>query len=159
MLQRLQHTQKKESEVFNSLTSAIKMALQSQKSRLIQKQEKNDRIRREYLEPPKLSQWEELLRQQINNGFILPVKPPKNPQRTSMTDYQDNGIEGNGKKREQFSESNRRMQGPLIHSVDFKATANPANINMSPSQLTLYQLTGANKKQNSRYQNNTNSHS
>jgi len=28
----------------------------------MQKQEKNDRIRREYMEPPKLSQWEEILR-------------------------------------------------------------------------------------------------
>ena len=55
MLQRLQNTQKKESEVFNNLTQAIKVALQSQKERLLQKQEKNDRIRREYMEPPKLS--------------------------------------------------------------------------------------------------------
>ncbi len=62
MLQRLQNTQKKESEVFNGLTQAIKLALQSQKERLMQKQEKNDRIRREYMEPPKLSQWEEILR-------------------------------------------------------------------------------------------------
>lgn len=35
MLQRLQNTQKKESEVFNNLTLAIKMALQSQKDRLV----------------------------------------------------------------------------------------------------------------------------
>ena len=48
LLERLQHTQKKESEVYQSLTTAIRDALQSQKTRLEVKQERNDQIRKEY---------------------------------------------------------------------------------------------------------------
>jgi hypothetical protein len=62
LLERLQHTQKKESEVFQNLTKVIKDALESQKQRLEFKQERNERIRRDYHEPPKLTQWESLLR-------------------------------------------------------------------------------------------------
>lgn len=60
------------------------------------KQEKNDRIRKDYHEPPKLSQWEEILRQQIAQQEKLRSelqKPPKFPGlRQSISDYSDNKV-------------------------------------------------------------------
>lgn len=92
LLSKLQHTQKRENEVFSQLTGAIREALQSQKDRLAMKQQKNDIIRKNYHEPPKLSQWEEVLRNQVANS-VLEKKPPKFPGiRSSITDYNDKAI-------------------------------------------------------------------
>ena len=60
---------------------------------MVVKQEKNDRIRKDYHQPPKLSDWEDVLRNQTINS-VLEKKPPKFPSgvRASLTggDYTDN---------------------------------------------------------------------